>query len=37
MNMTDTLRLTDLRGVLKSGEPMARHVSWIKRGITFHS
>jgi UDP-N-acetylmuramate dehydrogenase len=32
MNMTDTLRLTDLRGVLKAGEPMARHVSWRAGG-----
>ena len=32
MNMTDALRLTDLRGVLKTGEPMARHVSWRAGG-----
>ncbi len=32
MNMTDALRLTNLRGVLKSGEPMARHVSWRAGG-----
>jgi UDP-N-acetylmuramate dehydrogenase len=32
MNMTDTLRLTDLRGRLEAGEPMARHVSWRAGG-----
>jgi UDP-N-acetylmuramate dehydrogenase len=32
MNMTDPLRLTDLRGVLEAGEPMARHVSWRAGG-----
>jgi UDP-N-acetylmuramate dehydrogenase len=32
MNMTDVLRLTHLRGTLKAGEPMARHVSWRAGG-----
>ena len=32
MNMADALRLTNLRGVLKTGEPMARHVSWRAGG-----
>jgi UDP-N-acetylmuramate dehydrogenase len=32
MNMSDALRLTNLRGTLKSGEPMARHVSWRAGG-----
>jgi UDP-N-acetylmuramate dehydrogenase len=32
MNMTDALRLSNLRGTLKSGEPMARHVSWRAGG-----
>jgi UDP-N-acetylmuramate dehydrogenase len=32
MNMSDALRLQGLRGRLKSGEPMARHVSWRAGG-----
>jgi UDP-N-acetylmuramate dehydrogenase len=32
MNMSDALRLQGLRGVLKAGEPMARHVSWRAGG-----
>jgi UDP-N-acetylmuramate dehydrogenase len=32
MNMSDALRLTNLRGTLSSGEPMARHVSWRAGG-----
>jgi UDP-N-acetylmuramate dehydrogenase len=32
MNMADALRLEGLRGELKSGEPMARHVSWRAGG-----
>jgi UDP-N-acetylmuramate dehydrogenase len=32
MNMTDVLRLTHLRGTLKAGESMARHVSWRAGG-----
>ncbi|MDH4326192.1 MAG: UDP-N-acetylmuramate dehydrogenase [Betaproteobacteria bacterium] len=32
MNMADALRLQGLRGVLKAGEPMARHVSWRAGG-----
>jgi len=32
MNMSDALRLTNLRGTLRSGEPMARHVSWRAGG-----
>jgi UDP-N-acetylmuramate dehydrogenase len=30
--MTDALRLTDLRGVLRAAEPMAGHVSWRAGG-----
>jgi len=33
MNMSDALRLTNLRGTLKSAEPMARHVSWRAGGL----
>ena len=33
MNMADALRLQGLRGVLKAGEPMARHVSWRAGGL----
>ena len=32
MNMADALRLQGLRGVLRAGEPMARHVSWRAGG-----
>jgi UDP-N-acetylmuramate dehydrogenase len=32
MNMADVLRLEGLRGELKAGEPMARHVSWRAGG-----
>jgi UDP-N-acetylmuramate dehydrogenase len=32
MNMSDALRLQGLRGTLRSGEPMARHVSWRAGG-----
>lgn len=32
MNMADSLRLQGLRGVLKAGEPMSRHVSWRAGG-----
>ena len=32
MNMADALRLQGLRGVLKAGEPMSRHVSWRAGG-----
>lgn len=32
MNMSDALRLQGLRGELRSGEPMARHVSWRAGG-----
>ena len=32
MNMSDALRLTNLRGTLRTGEPMARHVSWRAGG-----
>jgi UDP-N-acetylmuramate dehydrogenase len=32
MNMSEALRLTNLRGTLKSGESMARHVSWRAGG-----
>jgi len=32
MNMADALRLEGLRGELKAGEPMARHVSWRAGG-----
>jgi len=32
MNMADALRLEGLRGKLKAGEPMARHVSWRAGG-----
>ncbi len=32
MNMSDALRLTNLRGTLSSGESMARHVSWRAGG-----
>jgi UDP-N-acetylmuramate dehydrogenase len=32
MNMSDALRLQGLRGVLRAGEPMARHVSWRAGG-----
>jgi len=32
MNMADALRLQGLRGTLKAGEPMARHVSWRAGG-----
>jgi len=32
MNMSDALRLTNLRGKLRTGEPMARHVSWRAGG-----
>lgn len=32
MNMSDALRLQNLRGTLKAGEPMARHVSWRAGG-----
>jgi UDP-N-acetylmuramate dehydrogenase len=32
MNMADALRLLGLRGELRSGEPMSRHVSWRAGG-----
>jgi UDP-N-acetylmuramate dehydrogenase len=32
MNMADALRLQGLRGVLRAGEPMSRHVSWRAGG-----
>ena len=32
MNMADVLRLQGLRGELRAGEPMARHVSWRAGG-----
>jgi len=32
MNMSDAYRLSGLRGELKQGEPMARHVSWRTGG-----
>lgn len=32
MNMADALRLEGLRGELKTGEPMARHVTWRAGG-----
>ena len=32
MNMADVLRLEGLRGELRAGEPMARHVSWRAGG-----
>ena len=32
MNMADALRLEGLRGELRSGAPMARHVSWRAGG-----
>jgi len=32
MNMSDILRLQGLRGTLRTGEPMARHVSWRAGG-----
>jgi UDP-N-acetylmuramate dehydrogenase len=33
MNMADVLRLEGLRGELRAGEPMARHVSWRAGGL----
>ena len=33
MNMSDTYRLEGLRGELREGEPMARHVTWRAGGL----